>query len=147
MINLLETAIKLLEPPIDVITQIDEVLSESVKTRRRGATKIADLGSDLADVAIRRTGKHPGCRGVLFGCLESSFDFTEIILTHSERLTPRRARRPLSTFLPGDKGSRAVLRIVMFDEKKSMRNMDSRTANGPSRRSIFELDRRCAAAR
>jgi hypothetical protein len=86
-INLLEPAINLLEPSVDESPQIDEVLSQRVETRGRVATKIANLGSDLADVAVGRTGKHPGCCGVLFDCLEASSDFTEIILTHSGKAT------------------------------------------------------------
>lgn len=56
-VNLLEPASKLLKPAIDVTPQIDEVLSESVETRRRRTTKIADLGSYLSDVAVGRTGQ------------------------------------------------------------------------------------------
>ena len=81
--NLGEPAINLLETPIDVTAQVNEILSESAKTRRCGISKITDFGSDLADVAVGRTGNHPGCCGVLFGGLESSIDVTEIVLTHS----------------------------------------------------------------
>ena len=87
-INLIEPAINLLEAPIDVATQIDEVLSKSGETRRRGVSKIADLGSDLRDVAVGRTGEQPGRRGVLFGCLEPPLDITEIILIHGQSLPP-----------------------------------------------------------
>lgn len=86
-INLLEPAVNPLEPTIHVVTQIDEVLTESVETRRGGASEVADLGSDLGDVAVGRTGEHPGCGGIPFGCLKPPPDLVEIICTHGEKTT------------------------------------------------------------
>lgn len=82
-----EPAVKLLKPAIDVTPQINEVLSESVETRRRRSTKIADLASYLSDIAVGRAGQHSGCRGVLFSRLQSPPDVVEIVPTHSEKIT------------------------------------------------------------
>ena len=66
-----EPAINLPEALIDVTAEIDEVLSKSVETRRRGVTKITKLGADLGDVAVGRTGEDPRC----------------LVLPHSEKST------------------------------------------------------------
>lgn len=89
LIDLIETLIDLLETPIDMIAQVDEVLPESVETRSRCLAEVADLGSDLADVAVGRTGEHPGCRGILLDGAESPADVAEIIVTHTGERTPR----------------------------------------------------------
>ena len=49
-------------------TQINEFLSESVEARRGGVSEIADLSSDLGDVAVGCAGKDPGCGDVLLNC-------------------------------------------------------------------------------
>lgn len=122
-INLLESAINLLEASIDVPTQINEVLSKRIETRGGGVSKIADLGSDLRDVAVGRAGEHPSCRGVLFGCLEPTLDVSEIILTHGQSLPPRRRQIMRLARDPVDNG-RAVQhdwetrRLLTFEQAR-----------------------------
>ena len=70
------------ETPIDVGAEVTEVLPQSIETRRRGVSEVADLGSDLGDVPIGCAGQHPGRRGVLLGCAEPPIEILEIILTH-----------------------------------------------------------------
>lgn len=95
--NLGETTINLLEPPIDVTTHIDEVLSESVKAGRCGDAKIADVGSDLSDVPVGRASQYPGsCGDVFHGHLQCVNAPLEIILTHRvENTWANSARVPL----------------------------------------------------
>ena len=87
-IDLAEPAINLLETPIDVTAQVDEILSESVETRRRGTTKVADLGSDLRDIAVGGTGEDPCRRGILLDRAEPPTDVAEFVLTHSAEPSP-----------------------------------------------------------
>ena len=87
-VNLLEPAVNLLETSINVITQINEVLSEGVETRCRGVSEIADLGSDLGDVAVGGTGEHSGRGGVLLDGPQPPTDVVEVIVTHNASLLP-----------------------------------------------------------
>lgn len=95
-----EPAAHLGESAIDVSAEVTEVLTLGIETRCRSVSEVADLGSDLGDVAVGCAGEHSGCGGIFLGHPEASFDFTEIILAHTESLTPRWGRRLLSAWLP-----------------------------------------------
>lgn len=93
-----ESAINLLETSINVATQVNEVLPESVETCCGGVSEVADLGSYLGDVAVGRAGQYPGCCGVLLSGSKTSIDLVhgrlqsvdpalEIILTHGVETT------------------------------------------------------------
>lgn len=71
----------------EVFSEIDEVRAQRVETRGRRLTEVADLGSDLRDVAVGGTGEDP-CRGsIMLDSPESPADIVEVILTHRKETT------------------------------------------------------------
>ena len=86
------------EAPVDVVTEVAEVVAQRVETCSGRVSEVADLGSDRSDVAVGRAGQHPGSCGVLLGCAESPLDALdgclqrvhtpfEILLTHNVETT------------------------------------------------------------
>ena len=52
----------------EVLAEVDEVLAQGVETSRGGLAEIAQVATDLADIAVCGSGEHAGGRGVLFSC-------------------------------------------------------------------------------
>lgn len=51
-----EAPINMIPKIKEVLAQVDEVLPHDVESCGRRLAKVADLGSDLSDVAVRRAG-------------------------------------------------------------------------------------------